>query len=188
MRALGLKRGALAVEEGLDGFTQVFDEMEPIHDLHGLRCPTAYALGVEGTAVPTDHGDRGMLREPSGHALRRALGQEVKHPMILEIDEDRPIALPASPRPLIDPKHLWGGGVGRRSRLHQPQQGVWTGPQPQPGHEPCTGLPAEGHAKGEQELGEPRCPTRPRSSHGGQTCRENLAWARGMVTEKLAHP
>jgi hypothetical protein len=118
----------LAVEEGLDRFAEVFDQMKAIHDLDGLRCPTANALGVESTPVPTDHGDGGILREPGSDALRRALGQQVQHPMILKIDQDGPVAVPASPRPLIDPQHLGSGGVRRRGRLHQAQQGIRTGP------------------------------------------------------------
>ena len=181
----GLQRGSLAVEEGLDGFAQIFDQMKPVDHLHGMRCPPAHALGVEGPPVPTDHGDRGMLREPGGHALRRALGQQVQDPVILQGDQDRSIALPAPPRPLITPNALRVGDVRRRGRLPQPQPGVRTGAQPQTGHESCTGLPAEGHATGEQELGEPRRLTRPRSRHGGQTFRENLAWARGGVPEQF---
>src|SRR5262249_57387489 len=100
----------LAVEEGLDGFAQVFDQMKAIDHLHSLGGPTAHTLGVEGTPVPTNHGDRGMLREPGGQALHRALGQEVQDLMILQIDEDGPIAVPAPPGPLIDPNALWSGG------------------------------------------------------------------------------
>ncbi len=107
--------------------------------------------------------------------------------MILQIDEDRPLALPAPPGPLIDPNTLRGRGVRRRGRLPQPQQGVWTGTQSQPGHEPRPGLPAEGQAIGKEELGQPYGPSRPRSRHGGQAFCKNLAWARGMVTEKLPH-
>ena len=50
-----------------------------------------------------------------------------------------------------------------------------------------TGCPAEGDAISEEELGEAQRPSRPRSGHGGQTFREYLTGARGMVTEKLAH-
>ena len=107
--------------------------------------------------------------------------------MILQIDQDRPIALPASPRPLIDPQHLGGGGGRRRGRLHQPQQGGGTGAQPQPVPEPCPRLPAEGQAAGAQALGEPQGPAGPRRRHRGQAFRENLAGARGLVTKKLPH-
>jgi hypothetical protein len=73
-----LERGPVVVEEGLDRFAQVFDQMKPIHNLDGLRCPTANALGIERTPVPTDDADGRMLREPGRDALRRALGQQVQ--------------------------------------------------------------------------------------------------------------
>jgi hypothetical protein len=78
-----LERGPLVVEEGLDRFAEVFDQMKAIDHLHGLGGPTVNPLGVEGTPVPTHHADRGMLRQPGGHALRGALGQEVQDLMIL---------------------------------------------------------------------------------------------------------
>jgi hypothetical protein len=183
----GLERRPLVVQKGLDGFAEVFNQMKAIHDLHGLRFATAYAIGIERTPVSTDHGNGGMLREPGGHALSRALGQEVQDLMVLQIDQDGPIAVPAPPGPLIDPNTLWGGGGRRRRRLHQPQQGVWTNAQSQPGREPCPSLPAEGQTVGKQELGQPEGPSRPRRRHGRQAFRKNLAWARGMVTEKLAY-
>jgi hypothetical protein len=43
-----LQRRSLAVEEGFDGFAQVFDQMKPIDHLHGLGGAPANALGVEG--------------------------------------------------------------------------------------------------------------------------------------------
>jgi hypothetical protein len=178
----------LAVEEGLDGFAKVFDEMKPIHHLYGLRCPTAQAIGVERTPVATDHGDGGMLREPGGYTLRRALGQQVEHPVILQIDEDGPIAVPPPPRPLVTPNDLWARGIRRRGRLPQPQQGGWARPQSPLGHEPRPGFPAEGEPEGAEELRESRRPSCPRGRDGGQAFRENLAQARGIITEKFAHP
>ncbi len=162
--------------------------MKPIHHLHRVGRSAVNAIGVKRTPIATDDADGRMLREPGGHALRRALGQQVKHPMILQIDQDGPVALPAPPGPLIDPKHLRGGAIKCRGCLHEPQQGGWTGPQPQPSSETRTGLSAKSHAKGEQELGKPSRATRPRGRHGEQALRENLARARRIVTEKLAHP
>jgi hypothetical protein len=126
----GQERGPLAVEEVLQGFTQVFDQMKAIDHLHGLGGPTANTIGVEGTPVPTDDGDCGMLRQPGGHALCGALGQQVQDAMILQIDEDGPIAVPTPPGPLIYPNALRGDGIRRWSCLHEPQEGVRAGPQP----------------------------------------------------------
>ena len=120
------ERGLLIVQERLDGFAQILHQMKPIHDLHGLRSAAPDAVGVEGTAIPTDDRHRGMLGQPGRQTVRRALGQEVEHLMVLQIDEDGAIALPPPPRPLIDANDLRRRGGRRRGRLHQPQEGGGT--------------------------------------------------------------
>jgi len=107
-----LERRPLTVEEGLDRVAAVFDAMKPINDRHGRRCPTAYARGVEGPPVPTDDAEGRRLGAPGGHALRRARGQQGKHLLMLQIDQEGPVAWPAPPGPRIDPKHLGSGGGG----------------------------------------------------------------------------
>ena len=129
-----------------------------------------------------------MLREPGRHAVRRALGQQVQHPMILQIDQDGPVALPPPPRPLVHADDVWGGGVGHRGRLHQPQQGIGAGPPLTAGREPSACLATEGDAEGEQALGEPQGPSRPGRRHGGQAFRKNLARARRDGHRKTSAP
>jgi hypothetical protein len=182
-----LERGPLVVAEGLDRFAQVFDQMKPIHNLDGLRGPMANALGGERTPVPTDDTDGRMLREPGRDALRRALGQQVQDPMILQIDEDRPVALPPPPRPLVHTDDVRSGGNGSWSRSHEPQQSRRAGPHPQAGPETCTSLTTEGDPIGDEELGESQGPSCPRSRDSGEAFCENLAWACRIITEKLAH-
>ena len=181
----GLERGPLVVPKGLDRFAEVFDQMKAIHDLHGMRCSPANAIGVERTPITTDDEDGRMLREPGGHALRRALGQQVKHPMIVKIDQDGPVALPPPPRSLVHADDLRSGGSGRWGPPHQPQQGGGTGPPLEAGREPGACLATEGKTEGAQVLDESQRPACPGGRHGGQTFGENLAGARGIITEKL---
>lgn len=83
-----MEGGPLVVQQGLDSLPQVFDQMKSVDHLYGLRCPLPDALGLEGTPVPTDHRDRGILCQPSRHGRRKALGQQVQDAMIFEIDQD----------------------------------------------------------------------------------------------------
>src|SRR4026208_2445389 len=54
------------------------------------------------------------IRDPQvGDEVCRALGQEVNDVVIFSIDQDRAVALPASPVPRIHAPHL-GGGRRRR--------------------------------------------------------------------------
>ena len=161
--------------------------MKPIHDLDSVWGATANAVRIERAAIPTDDGHGRMLGEPLRHQIGRTLGEEVQDAMRLQIDQDRAVALPPPPRPFIHPEYLRRGGVKCGGRLHQPQQGVGTGAQPQPVPELCPRLPAKSQAAGAQALREPQGPACPRRSHRGQAFRENLAGARGLVTKKLAH-
>jgi hypothetical protein len=183
----GLESRALIMQKGLDRLPQVFDQMKPIHDLGGMRGATANAVRIECTAIPTDDRNRWMLGEPLRHRVCRALRQEVQDLVIFQIDQDRAIALPASPGPLIDPQHLRGRSRRRRGLLHQPQQGGGTGVQPQPVPELCPRLPAEGQAAGTQALREPQGAAGPRRGHGGQAFRKNLAGARRLVTKQCPY-
>ena len=175
------------MQQGLDRFPQVFDEMKPIDHLHGVWSATANAVCIEGTPIATDHRHGRMLGEPVGDKVRRALGQEVKHLVILQVDQDGAIALPASPGPLIDPQHLGTTAPGAGAPCTSRNRVSGLVRQPQSAPEPCAHLPAEGHAAGAQALGEPQGPAGPGGRHRRETFRENLAGARGLVTKKLAH-
>jgi hypothetical protein len=81
---------------------EVLDEVEAIDHLYRLRRPSANAIGVEVTAIATDDGDRRMLGQPGGDAGRRAVWQEVDHPMRQEIDQDGAVPMAPPPGPLVD--------------------------------------------------------------------------------------
>jgi hypothetical protein len=108
------------MEKGLGRFPQVFDQMKPIHDLDGLRGTTAHAVRIESAPISPDYRHRGMLGEPTGDEVRRALGQEVNDVVILQVHQDGPVALPAPPRPLVHANPLGGRAVRWGSRLDPP--------------------------------------------------------------------
>ena len=108
------------MEKSLNGFPQVLHQMKPIHDLDSVWGATANAVRIERAAIPTDHGHGRLLGEPLRHHIGRTLGEEVHDAMRLQIDQDRAVALPASPGPLIHAQHLGGGRRRRRGSLHQP--------------------------------------------------------------------
>ena len=56
-----LERGSLVDQEGFHGLAEILDEMKAVDNLHRLGCPLANAVGVQVTAVATDHGNRRML-------------------------------------------------------------------------------------------------------------------------------
>ena len=103
-----------------------------VDDLHGLGGALADAVGIEGATVPAHHGERGMLGQPGRYRSRRALREEVDHPVRGQIDQDRAVAVAAPPGPLVHAHGLEGGGHGRGHRPYQPQQSSRTDRQAQP--------------------------------------------------------
>jgi hypothetical protein len=81
-------------------------EREPIDDLHRLRCPPAHAVGVEVTAIGTDHGYGGMLGQPGRDAGGRAVRPQIHDPRRLQIDQDGAIPVAPPPGPLVHPDSL----------------------------------------------------------------------------------
>ena len=114
-------------QERFQCLAEVLDEVEAIDHLHCLRRPSANAIGVEVTAIATDDGDRRMLGQPGGDAGRRAVWQEVDHPMRQEIDQDGAIVMAPPPGPLINANGLQGWRMGHRGGPHQAEQGRRTG-------------------------------------------------------------
>ena len=108
--------------------------------------------------------------------------------MLLQMAEERPIAVPAPPRPRRPPTPPWRGGGGHRGRPEPASQGGRTGAPPPTGPTPGPGLPPAGEAAGGQAWAAPRRPARPGSRNRGPPCRDHLAGASRMVTDKWAHP
>jgi len=83
--------------------------------------------------------------------------------MILQIDEDGPVAWPPPPRPLVHTNALRSRGHGRWGCPHQPQPGSGARPPLDTGRKPGACLATESQAPGPQMLDEPQRPARPRS-------------------------
>jgi hypothetical protein len=80
----GLQGRALIMQEGLDGFPQVFDQMKPIHDLDSVGRAPANAIRIEGAPIAANDGHRGMLGQPVRSADLVAHWQEIKDVVILK--------------------------------------------------------------------------------------------------------
>ena len=150
-----LERRSSVDKEGFQGLAEVLDEVKAIDHLCGCRRAPANAVGVEVAPIATDHGDRRMLGEPSRDRRRRAIGQQVHDAVVREVDQDRAVAVPPSPGPLVDTDGLQGWGARHWGRPHQPEQGGWTGRQAQASGESSPRLPAQRHADGPQDCGQP---------------------------------
>ena len=82
--------------------------------MDSVRRTAATAVGVAGATVAGDDLDARVGLQPGCEAVRLAVGQQVNDGMAFQVDEDRAVALPSLPRPVVDPEHARRRG-GRRS-------------------------------------------------------------------------
>jgi len=70
-------------EDLVQGFRQVLKKMEAVRDLGGRRGP----LCIGARPIPGDHLHPGMLPQPLGHGVGRAIGEELHGLTALEINK-----------------------------------------------------------------------------------------------------
>jgi hypothetical protein len=181
----GLERWSVIDQEGFQGLAEVLDEMEPVHNLHGLRHPPANAVGIEVAAIAADHGDGGMLGQSRRDGRGRAVRQQVHDTVIREIHQDGAVPMPPPPRPLIDADGLQGLHRGHRSRPHQAEQGGRTGGEPQASGESGTSVAAESHDDGPEGCDQLTGFSRIRRDQGREMLGENTARTARVPAEEL---
>jgi len=87
---------------------EIAQEVEAIGDLDRLGRALPGPVRIGPGPVAADEFDARMRAEPRCQGRRFAIGQEVDHPVALEIDQQRAVALAPAPGPIIDPEHARG--------------------------------------------------------------------------------
>ena len=135
------ERAAVAIEHMEERVRGVPKQMPAIRDLDRLRCALAHAISIGAGPVTRDDLDAMMPAKPRGQSPGVAIGQEIDDAALLEVAQDRAVALAAAPGPIIDPEHaraarLIGatlasteaeervGAQGRAETLGQPRAGL----------------------------------------------------------------
>ena len=102
----------------------ILQQMPPVRDMDGIRRAAATAIGVAGATVAGDHLHAGVGLQPGCEAVRLAVGQQVNDGMAFQVNEDRAVALPSFPRPVVNPEHArCRGGRRRRATTDEAEQG-----------------------------------------------------------------
>jgi hypothetical protein len=104
-----LDQARVPSEDAQHDIPQVPQEVEPVGDLHSLRCaeacsvgvlrrraPSACSVGVLTAAVSADHVDAGMGEKPRGQAAPAPIREKVDDLMPLEVNQDAAVAAPAA--------------------------------------------------------------------------------------------
>jgi hypothetical protein len=81
--------------------------VEPIDDLERLGRPPPNPLSIEATAIAADDLDARVRLQPLRDRGGRALREQIKHVMALEIAENGPEPSASPPGPLVEPYDPW---------------------------------------------------------------------------------
>ena len=98
--------------------------MKPVGGLFSSGRRRAGGFGVAAVAIPTDHLDMGMGRQPLLDHVGGMLIQHVDHAVSLQVDDDGAVGASCAFGPLIDADHPRGRADGWGAPLHPPQEGV----------------------------------------------------------------
>jgi len=161
----------------LKGITKVAQQMPPVRDLDSFWRSLPDAISVDAGAVARDDLHPGVPLQPRRKALSPAVGQEVEDPVLLQVDEDGPIAVTAPPCPVIDPKHARGRAWPWRgiATARHPQQRVRADGDGQPRRKAGASLSANNEAEVALQIAQPARPTRRRP------CRFAEAFGKGST-------
>ena len=140
--------GSMPVAQSLDRLAEVAEQVPAIGDLEGVRGTLTDAVGIGTGTIAGDNLDAWPLTQPGSDGGGLAVGQGIDHPVRLEVDQDRAVATPTRPGPVINPedtrrRHDIGGSTGRC----QAQQRVRARRRGDPDGQTDSGLAAEREAE-----------------------------------------
>jgi len=104
----------MRIKAAFSRFAQVPQDMPPIRDLHGLRCPLADAACILRRAITAHDLDPGILTQPVCQGGGRAIGQEIDDFVLIEVGDHRAIPMPAAEGKIINANDSWRRDRGNR--------------------------------------------------------------------------
>ena len=128
---LRMREQAMVRSQGMSqGFAQVTQQVPTISYLNGLRSRPACGFGIDPAAVAADDLGTRMSSKPGSYGVGVAIGKQVDHPARLQVAQDRSIAMPLAPGPVVDAEHPWSlHWKPRAARMKLPQQSRPAGQQ-----------------------------------------------------------
>lgn len=160
--------------------------MPSVEDMHRLGCTLLDALAVDLGPVAGDDRHAGMVLQPFGRGVGIAIGQEIHNGPALQIDDDRAVASPAPPRPLVDGDHAWRRRDRYRPGPDHAQEGGRAGRQREPVGQPRCRRSAERETEMALHLLEPLRAPGMRDGHVRQALAEGAAGAGRIAAAQAA--
>jgi len=166
----------------------VLQQVPPVRDMDGTGRTAATTVGVAGAPVAGNHFNAGVGAQPGCEAVRLSVGQQVNNGMTLQVDEDRAVALPSFPRPVVHPEHAWRR-VGRRRRAtaDEAEQGGTAHGRADPLGQARAGLAAQRQADVVLQAAQACRPLGMRPGSSGQALGEDALHAARPPTAQAAH-
>ncbi len=96
----------LTTHRGQEGSARVFKEMPAICDLQSLGTTLRGRRAVAAAAIPGDDLDRRPRRKPCRDRGRLSIRQQIDHAPPLKVTDQRAVAMPLAPRPVVHPDDL----------------------------------------------------------------------------------
>jgi hypothetical protein len=96
----------------------------PVHDLNRIRRAFGRSLNKRVAAISTYNLDAGMSLQPTFHARRLTIRQEIEGSVLLQVNKDRAVGMPFPKGEVIHAKNTGRRSGGRRLPFKMPQQSV----------------------------------------------------------------
>ena len=90
----------LTIDDGLNGVTEVAQQVPTVSNLNRVRRPLADTVGIGAGTVARDNLDTGVLAKPRSQCFGLPIGQQVHDLIALQIDQNSPVTMPPPP-PLV---------------------------------------------------------------------------------------
>ena len=176
----------LGEEHLLEALRQVVEQMPSIDDLPRLGCAGRGRLDHRVAAITGNHRDLRMLPEPGADRGWLAIPEQIHYPVPFQIDDDRAVAMPATPGPVVNPDGVQGAGCRERGPAQRIEERVGAERHSQGGQEPPAGFSAQGQGDGIDDTGQPGGAACRRRDHVGEPLGEDLPGTGRVPTEPAA--
>src|SRR5229473_8383826 len=179
--------GQMRCQYSLQSLTEVFEHMEPICTLDGLRSATGCRRGRVAAAIPTHQLDFWMRFHPSFGRFCLAIRQEINDVVALQVYQDGAEFSPTTESEIIYPKlcYLFSGCCWKDHDTAKDR--CWRRLNSETLRESGSQLSTGRQAKRLKGLAETDGEPCPRQHEGGKAFRKDLPDAVSSVTKEPAH-
>jgi len=172
-----------------DSGAAVLQQVPPVGDMNHTGRAAATAISVAGTTITGDDLHTGMGLQPGRKAIRLTVGQQIDDGTAFQVHENRAVALPSFPRPIVHPEHTRRrGGHDRCATTDEAEQGRTAHGRADPLGQARARLAAQRQADMVLQAAQARCPLRIRPGNSGQALGEDAVCAAGPSAAQPAHP